>query len=879
MRTGKYILLTVALMAALSMSAQQVNTLYFLESAPMRHIINPAFQPVSRVYVGISPLSYTGMNFTNNLAMSDLIYKKNGQTITGLYPGEQDAFRNKIGNAIRTKMDVQLSLLNIGVRIKDKGYLYIGINERLNSVGAISGDIVNLLTAGGSSNGQTIDLGATSLNMTAYTEVMGGYSHRINDQWTVGGKLRFIYANAFVGLKMDQFQVKTSMQSMEAVVKGNLLLSGGFLPDVQSGQTLKEIFSSITGDLGNNWQGFLKAAGYGGAIDLGATYKPIKQLQISLAVTDLGFVHWTGAKHGITANKKYEGTTYTFDQVKNFDAQQVVDTITAFFTDLYESAVRTDGTADKGYNTMTNVKLNAGVDANFWDNRVGVGVFSRTSFYDGRVYEEVTLGAAFRPVNWFNLAASYSFINGNWNSMGFGLNLMPYDGISLTLTTDYIPFTYAHTKDLGLSGTDIPMPYKAKSVNFAFGINIVVGSNNNKKKDSDKDGIPDYLDMCPLTPKDVAVDKLGCPLDSDGDGVPDYDDRCPTTPDEAYGMIDEKGCPTDEDHDGIPDYKDKCPGTPAEAAGFVDESGCAKDSDGDGVPDYKDHCPNTPAEARGMVDENGCPLDSDQDGVPDYKDECPDTPRAAYGLVDDKGCPIDTDGDGVPDYLDECPDTPAEAKGHVDAKGCLLDTDKDGVPDYLDECPTVPGVKYNKGCPELQKEVKTLLQKAMSGIEFETGKALIKKQSFSILNQIAVTFIGNPSYKVEIQGHTDNVGKPEMNKELSEKRAQAVRKYLIDAGVPATQLTAHGYGDERPIADNKTKAGRAKNRRVEFNITFEEISYETVLEHVDSTLLKQHLDSIQPVEMLKTDTAVILETPAEAPVKTPVETPADTKEN
>lgn len=859
MRTRKFCILTVAIAAALSLSAQQVNTLYFLESAPMRHMINPAFQPVSRVYVGISPLSYTGFNLTNNLAMSDLIYKKDGKTITGLYPGESEALRKKMGNAINSKIDLQMDLLNVGVRIKDNGYLYISLNERVNALGAISSDIVDMLTAGGSKEGQTLDLNYTQMQATVYTELMGGYSHRINDQWTVGGKLHFLYANAYAGLKTDQFTINTTMQQMEANVKGNLYLAGGFIPEVTGGQSVKDIVNAISDNVKNgNWQAFVKAAGYGGAIDLGATYKPIKNLQISLAVTDLGFICWNGSKRGISGNKKYEGTTYTFDQIKQFDAQQVVDTITSFFNDLYESVIRTDGDSQKGFTTMTNVKLNAGVDANFWDNRVGVGVFSRTSFYGGRVYEEVTLGAAFRPVNWFNLAASYSFINGNWNSVGVGLNLMPYDGLSLTLTTDYIPFTYAHTADMGIKGTDIPAPYKVKSVNFAFGLNIVVGSNNNKKKDSDKDGVPDYLDMCPLTPKDASVDKLGCPLDSDGDGVPDYDDRCPTTPDEAYGMIDEKGCPTDEDHDGVPDYRDECPGTPAEAAGFVDEKGCAKDSDGDGVPDYKDHCPNTPAEAKGMVDENGCPIDSDADGVPDYKDECPDTPRAAYGLVDDKGCPIDTDGDGVPDYLDECPDTPSEAKGHVDAKGCLLDTDKDGVPDYLDECPTVPGVKYNKGCPELQKEVKTLLQKAMSGIEFETGKSVIKKQSFSILNQIAVTFIANPTYKVEIQGHTDNVGQAQMNKELSEKRAQAVRKYLIDAGVPATQLTAHGYGDERPIADNSTKAGRAKNRRVEFNITFEEISYETVLDHVDSTLLQQHLDSIQPVEMPK-DTVPVTE--------------------
>lgn len=869
MRT-RQLILSVALIAATALSAQQVNTLYFLESAPMRHIINPAFQPVSRVYIGISPLSYTGFNITNNVAMSDLIFKnQEGKTVTALYKGEQEKFQNKIGKSIYTKLDAQFDLLNIGARTKGgKGYVYISLTERINGLTAISSDVLNLFTAGGTAEGQTYNMNSTQLNMAAHTEFMAGYSHRINDQWTVGGKLKFLYANAYVGVNFDNFTVETSMQQLKAQVSGNLMLSGGFVPKVEPGQSLKDIFTTLKDNIGKDYMALLKAAGYGGAVDLGATYKPIKQLQISLAVTDLGFIHWTGPKSHVGGESTYTGTTMKFQDVKNFNGSQIADSIQTFFTNLYEQVITTDGESKMGYNTMLNCKLNVGVDANFWENRVGVGVFSRTSFYSGRVYEEVTLGAAFRPVNWFNLAASYSFINGNWNSMGVGLNLMPYDGLSLTLTTDYIPFTYASTKTIGLTkDQDIPVPYKIKGVNFAFGLNIVIGSNNNKKKkDSDKDGVPDYLDMCPLTPKDVAVDKLGCPLDTDGDGVPDYDDRCPTTPNEAYGMIDEKGCPTDEDHDGVPDYKDECPGTPSEASGFVDEKGCAKDSDGDGVADFKDHCPNTPAEARGMVDENGCPIDTDADGVPDYMDECPDTPRAAYGLVDEKGCPIDTDGDGVPDYIDECPDTPKEAKGHVDAKGCLLDTDHDGVPDYIDECPTVPGVKYNKGCPEVQKEVKTLLKKAMQGIEFETGKAVIKKQSFAILNQIAVTFIGNPSYKIEVQGHTDNVGKSEMNKELSEKRAQAVRKYLIEAGVPATQLTAHGYGDEKPIADNSTKAGRAKNRRVEFNITFEEISYETVLEHVDSTLLKQHLDSLRPMEMLPEKPAVT-DSPAEMEMK------------
>ena len=266
----------------------------------------------------------------------------------------------------------------------------------------------------------------------------------------------------------------------------------------------------------------------------------------------------------------------------------------------------------------------------------------------------------------------------------------------------------------------------------------------------------------------------------------------------------------------------------------MDEKGCELDSDGDGVPDWRDECPGTPVEAAGYVDEKGCLLDTDGDGVPDYIDECPETPEAAYGLVDEKGCPTDSDKDGVPDYIDECPNTPEGAAGHVDEKGCETDADGDGVPDWCDLCPTVAGPALNKGCPEVKREVRTLLQKAMKGIAFETGKANIKKSSYKLLDQIAKTFIENKDFIIEVQGHTDNVGKAALNKALSEKRANAVMNYLIKKGVPAERMTAKGYGDEMPIADNKTKAGREKNRRVEFSITFEEVTIETVLEHADT---------------------------------------------
>lgn len=280
--------------------------------------------------------------------------------------------------------------------------------------------------------------------------------------------------------------------------------------------------------------------------------------------------------------------------------------------------------------------------------------------------------------------------------------------------------------------------------------------------------------------------------------------------------------PKDSDKDGVPDKFDKCPDTPmAQYPDIkVDENGCPIDSDGDGVPDYLDKCPGTPAEAKGMIDENGCPIDSDGDGVPDYLDQCPGTPAEAKGMVDEKGCPLDSDGDGVADYLDKCPGTPAAAKGMVDENGCPTDKDNDGVYDYEDACPDVAGIKENKGCPEVKEEVKQIFKKALNGIQFESGSAKIKKSSNAILDQIVGIMNENPAYKLNIAGHTDNSGKPEKNLVLSQDRAAAVKEYLVNKGIDASRMTSAGYGDTMPVASNKTKAGKALNRRVAFEVEF-----------------------------------------------------------
>lgn len=254
--------------------------------------------------------------------------------------------------------------------------------------------------------------------------------------------------------------------------------------------------------------------------------------------------------------------------------------------------------------------------------------------------------------------------------------------------------------------------------------------------------------------------------------------------------------PSDIDHDTILDDDDKCPAEAEDLDGDADEDGCPDlDMDGDGLPDGKDPCPGEAEVLNGIDDDDGCPeTDFDNDGLFGSTDKCPEQAEDRDNFTDDDGCPDpDNDGDGVADAQDTCP-TELETKN---------------------------GYKDNDGCPdELPKQVKKFTG-VMEGITFQQNSAEIKKSSFKLLDRAAKLLEEYPDLRIEVAGHTSDEGERDHNVELSKQRAEAVKAYLVSKGIAEDRITTVGYGPDKPIADNKKKKGRERNRRIEFRLISE----------------------------------------------------------
>ena len=378
----------------------------------------------------------------------------------------------------------------------------------------------------------------------------------------------------------------------------------------------------------------------------------------------------------------------------------------------------------------------------------------------------------------------------SWFGLFLPISMNEYSGFKTGLASRLGPLSIGVTDFRTLFSVG-----KVRGAEFYLGLRLPILYS--AIKDKDKDKVSDLKDNCISTPGIWAF--KGCP-DTDGDGLMDKEDDCP----EIAGLVEFKGCP-DSDGDKIMDKLDDCP----EVAGLAEFKGCP-DSDSDGIKDSDDACPQN----AGPKENQGCP-DKDSDGLFDFIDACPEI----AGPKENNGCPWpDTDGDGILDKDDDCP----LLKGPAANKGCpYKDTDGDGLLDKDDDCPNTAGPIENKGCPIIEVEIVEVLRTAFDNLEFESGKDIILEVSKVALDELADVLIKKATWKLEISGHTDNIGGENFNLVLSKKRAEALKNYLIFKGVDTNRLITFYFGETQPLIDNTTLEGRKKNRRVEMKITFD----------------------------------------------------------
>ena len=291
----------------------------------------------------------------------------------------------------------------------------------------------------------------------------------------------------------------------------------------------------------------------------------------------------------------------------------------------------------------------------------------------------------------------------------------------------------------------------------------------------------------------------------------------------------------DRDGDGYDDLADKCPDDPEDFDSFEDDDGCPdKDNDKDTVLDaaeFKDgrwtnndkktengreiDCRNEPEDVDQFEDEDGCPdPDNDRDTLLDTVDKCPNDPEDFDAFEDEDGCPDkDNDGDKVLDA--------AELNRNPDGTYTWTNNDKMTENGVEVDCRNRPedfdGDKDEDGCPDLLK-IDNCQIKLSDKIYFKFNKWDIDPKSFKVLDEVKDTLNAAPDIKIWIEGHTDSKGSDKYNKKLSQNRVNSVRDYLVKVGIAADRLEPVGWGEEKPIADNKSADGRAANRRVEFNL-------------------------------------------------------------
>lgn len=787
----KVLLGITLLLASVSVKAQEHLVLYNMETIPQRMYANPALLPFSNINIGLPVISNTYLSFSNSgFRYRDLIRRRSDDS---LYI-DPDFMISKLKDNNYLISHINTDLLSFSFRVK-KNFFTFNATEKVNFRFRYSKDLMTFLWKGnGGSVGETLNFNL-GLDATHYREYGLGYAREMNDKLTVGGKLKYLYGMENIWTERSDVSLTTDPLYFALTAGSDIRVNTAGLD------------SAAAEDIDNVSSYLFKRKNVGGAVDLGGVYKVTDKIKVSASLLDIGFINWkSNVKNYVSTDPN---ATFTYHGIKLGDFVNDSSNV----EDAFESTI--DSLADKfsidsrveTYKTWLPPQMYIG--GNYYINDLNnAGIVLYGTRYDKKFFPGVSLSYNTRVGRWLGASVAYSIYNRSYSNIGAGLSL----------NAGPVQFYVLSNNVLGAF-----LPQGAKNLHLQFLLNLTFGR---KKFDKDKDGIADKKDACPEI---AGLEEFkGCP-DKDGDKIPDKDDTCP----DVAGLAEFKGCP-DKDGDKVIDKDDQCP----EEAGLAEFMGCP-DKDGDKVTDKEDECP----EEAGLAEMKGCP-DKDSDGIRDKDDQCPDKagPKEANGcpqiklhLVDEKGNIIKSvvrneDGtftfEGLPSdenvlFKLEGEDTDILKEINIKVNG----TTKKALrgPNGLFKFETLKAEDTSlkpeqEVAVKLDKKEAEILKKAFDNLEFETGKEIIKQTSLSSLEELAGLLQKKPEWRLMIAGHTDNQGQAAANMKLSQKRAEAVKKFLVSKGIADSRFVVKWYGSTKPIADNKTPQGRQKNRRVEMTI-------------------------------------------------------------
>lgn len=458
-----YIILAVILLWSVSALAE-TSTLYFMNYLPHKLYMNPAFQNTCETFVELPVISNFSIDASaGKLNVNDIIKYKDGQMVTFLHPSfnnsERDALYKKLRNSNVVHEEMSVTLFGFGFRVKKKGYLTINMSLRQDITGVIPKDLFSLALYGtpDSTNVNSYNLKNTKASVNAYMDLSGGYSHRINDKWSVGGRLHLLLGLANAEADFSSLSINAEGKQWRAVGNGVIKTSvpGMSVKLDSSGKIDGFNFPSQFKDYITSYQ-----VSMGAAIDVGAVYKPLKCLNISFSIKDAGFMVWQNV------NRANGIIDYTFNGI-NLKVKEDINYGDSILKVLRES-YRLDN-SDKKYVTAMNAKMYVGVEYSFLKDMMSVGLLSKTALDACKLSEELTLSYNLRPCRWFSMSASYSFISGGFSTLGLGLNLR-LSPINFYVVTDYMPLYYSNEG----------IPYRSQRLNVQAGILLTFGCARHK---------------------------------------------------------------------------------------------------------------------------------------------------------------------------------------------------------------------------------------------------------------------------------------------------------------------------------------------------------------------------------------------------------------